>query len=297
MQIKNNSLSVNITQLTHISSVQATDFIIVDTADGTGIVDYENLTVTSDQITFMPIIEDVSANFKLLSSNFLSLDDAIYDQLSIADKISNDILVLKNITTLSSVQVFEGSSVPLPINFIEINKITDQQVINTSKSCGFIVSQSGNAFVLEAGTYKMRMDARVTSLCSTPTWIQVFLYQNTMPAHVLLYGSSFAATGENQIGNLFLEHCFSLCRLSTVSIRIKTNGKFNLGLPVDSMIQAAGSNASLLSSFHLSSCNMNVSIQNISGISINETQRVQLPDVPLEARTTFAQVPFFEIAS
>ena len=169
------------------------------------------------------------------------------------------------------------------VNYIEANNISAQQNINTNSftSCGdTTVSQTASAFVFDAGTYKVRIDARVTSLCSTPTWMQIFLYQDTLPLQVLQHGSSFAATGTNQIGNLFIDGYFYLCRTSQITLRATTYGRFNLGLPTQTMYAAASSNASLsadlLASLQLSSCNMSMFVQKVSDAATPATNKLAI---------------------
>lgn len=264
-----NSVGINIKQLPQINTVQSGDYLVVETVEGTGIIDYKDVVIDLEQTSFQPTIDSLVTGVVALSTNFNTLSSNIYSDLS--DKLVGNVAVFKNISVLSAARTFEGNAIPLPVNYIEVNNISTQQNINTNSftSCGdTTVSQTASAFVFDAGTYKVRIDARVTSLCSTPTWMQIFLYQDTLPLQVLQHGSSFAATGANQIGNLFIDGYFYLCRTSQITLRATTYGRFNLGLPTQTMYAAASSNASLsadlLASLQLSSCNMSMFVQKVS---------------------------------
>ena len=266
-----NSVGLNIKQLPQINTVQSGDFLIVETPEGTGIIDYKDVVVDLEQTSFQPTIESLVAGYVALSSNFNTLSSNIYDDLS--DKLVGSTAVFKNISRLSTTQSFEGNAIPLPVNYIEVNNISTQQSVNTNvfTACkDTTVSQAARAFVFDAGTYRVRVDARVTSLCSTPTWLQIFLYQDTLPLQVLQHGSSFAATGANQVGNLFIDGYFYLCRTSQITLRATSYGKFNLGMPSQLMLTTARSNrslsASLLAGLQLSACNMSMVVQKVSDV-------------------------------
>jgi hypothetical protein len=281
MQMATNSVGINIKQLPQINTVQSGDYLVVETVEGTGIIDYKDVVIDLEQTSFQPTIDSLVTGVVALSTNFNTLSSNIYSDLS--DKLVGNVAVFKNISVLSAAQTFEGNAIPLPVNYIEANNISAQQNINTNSftSCGdTTVSQTASAFVFDAGTYKVRIDARVTSLCSTPTWMQIFLYQDTLPLQVLQHGSSFAATGTNQIGNLFIDGYFYLCRTSQITLRATTYGRFNLGLPTQTMYAAASSNASLsadlLASLQLSSCNMSMFVQKVSDAATPATNKLAI---------------------
>lgn len=273
-----NSVGINIKQLPQVNTIQGGDFLIVETIDGTGIIDYKDVVIDLEQTSFQPTIESLVTGVVALSSNFNTLSSNVYNDLS--DKLVGSVAVFKNISVLSATQAFEGNAVPLPVNYIEVNNISTQQSADTNAftSCGdTTVSQAASAFVFDAGTYKVRIDARVTSLCSTPTWLQIYLYQDTLPIQVLQHGSSFVATGANQIGNLFIDGYFYLCRTSQITLRANTYGRFNIGLPTQTLYATASANTALsgqlLQNLQLSSCNISMVIEKVSPdatLSINK---------------------------
>lgn len=267
------SLGIDIIQLPQINTIQSGDYLIVESPEGTGIIDFADVVIDLEQTSFAPTVIALTSEVIALSADLQTLKTELYDELSLL--LVGDVAVFKNISPLSGLQVFEGTSVSLPINYIEVNNISEQQTVgqSTSISCGDLtVSQAASAFVFDAGTYKVRVDTRVTSLCSTPTWLQIYLYQDTLPLQVLQHGSSFAATGANQTGNLFIDGYFYLCRTAQVSLRASTYGRFNLGLPTEIIYSTASTNralsADLLRHLQLSSCNMNMYIEKVSDTTI-----------------------------
>jgi hypothetical protein len=274
-------IGINIKQLPQINSIQSGDYLIVDTPDGTGIIDFADVVIDLNQTSFEPTIIELTTDVIALSTQVQSLSSNIYDDL--VQELVGNVAVFKNVSPLSSRQIFEGTSVSLPFNFIEVNNISNQQSINqtTFASCGDLtVSQAASAFVFDAGTYKIRVDARVTSLCSTPSWLQIYLYQDSLPIQVLQHGSSFAATGVDQIGNLFIDGYFYLCRTSQVTLRADTYGRFNIGLPAQTMFAAASSNvalsATLLRNLQLSSCNISMVVEKVSNDAIPAINRLSI---------------------
>jgi hypothetical protein len=267
------SLGIDIIQLPQINTIQGGDYLIVETPEGTGIIDFADVVIDLEQTSFAPTIVALTSEVIALSADLQALKTELYDELSLL--LVGDVAVFKNISPLTGLQALEGTAVSLPINYIEVNNISEQQTIgqSTSIACGDLtVSQAASAFVFDAGTYKVRVDARVTSLCSTPTWLQLYLYQDTLPIQVLQHGSSFVATNANQIGNLFIDGYFYLCRTSQVSLRANTYGRFNLGLPTQTIYSTASANralsADLLRSLQLSSCNMSMYIEKVSDDAI-----------------------------
>jgi hypothetical protein len=266
-------LGIDIIQLPQINTIQGGDYLIVESPEGTGIIDFADVVIDLEQTSFAPTIVALTSEVITLSADLQALKTELYDELSLL--LVGDVAVFKNISPLTGLQVFEGTSVSLPINYIEVNNISEQQTVgqSTSISCGDLtVSQAASAFVFDAGTYKVRVDTRVTSLCSTPTWLQIYLYQDTLPIQVLQHGSSFVATDANQIGNLFIDGYFYLCRTSQVSLRANTYGRFNLGLPTQAIYSTASANnalsADLLRNLQLSSCNMSMYIEKVSDDAI-----------------------------
>ena len=275
------SIQTNIKRLPQINSAEAGDFLILETSEGTGIIDFKDIVMGLDQMEFEQTITDLVTNSIALSTSFIALSGDIYADLS--QQIAGNVASFKNVSPLSSVQTFEGAGVSLPVNYIEANNISTQQTINAAAtvSCGdTTVSQAASAFVFDSGTYKIRVDARVTSLCSAPTWMQIFLYQDTIPQQVLQTGSSFAATAADQVGNLFIDGYFYLCRTSQITIRANTVGRFNLGLPTRTIFATASASptlsASMLHSLQLSSCNMSMVIEKVSDSAVPAINRLSI---------------------
>lgn len=68
---------VNIKELPEITDVANGDFLIVETPNGTNILDYQNLLVTLDNTTFGDLITQNTTNIATVSSNVISLSTQV----------------------------------------------------------------------------------------------------------------------------------------------------------------------------------------------------------------------------
>lgn len=260
---------INIKVLPRLNAAQSGDYLILETPDGTGLIDYKDMVISIDQVDFKPTVVDLVTSVISLSSEFAALSGDVYADLE--QKIVGNVAVFKNVSPLTAVQAIDGLAVKLPFNYIEVNNISTQQVAddNVFIACGdTTLSRSASAFVFDKGTYKTRIDAHVTALCSTPTWIQLYLYQETAPLQVLQHGSAWTATAQNQQGHLFIDGYFYLCRTSQVTLKADTYGSFNLGQPTWTLMNTASGNialsATLLRTIQASACNISMFIEKVS---------------------------------
>lgn len=71
-----NRLTVNIKKLPIISDINKGDFLIVETIEGTNILDFRNFLITLDNTTFGPTFLDYGTKINTISANLaLSVDD------------------------------------------------------------------------------------------------------------------------------------------------------------------------------------------------------------------------------
>ena len=262
-------IEINIKNLPQVNTIQAGDFLVVEQPDGTGIIDFDNIIIDLQHVTFEGTIDALVTGVIALSSNFATLSSNVYSDLE--QKIVGNIAVFKNIGRLTTDQNFEGTGVKLPLNYIEVNNISNQQTVEVSPylACGDnTLSQTASAFVFDSGTYRTRIDMHVTSLCATPSWMQIYLYQETSPNQVLQHGSALTFTDANQQGNLFIDGYFYLCRTSQITLKADTYGLFNLGQPTFTISTTASANqalsATLLRTIQASACNISMFIEKVS---------------------------------
>jgi len=264
-----NSIGINIKQLPQINAVQSGDFIIIETPDGTGVVDYKDIIIDLEQTSFQGTIESLVSTTIALSTQYASLSSSIYDDVAVA--LGAPIAIFKNVTPLTGGQTFSGPDIDLPFNFIEVNQLSQQQsadnftAVNTCTD--LTLSKPSSAFIFPAGTYKTFINASITSAASGTGWMQLYLYQKTPPEQVLLLGSSFTPTGLNQQKTLTVDGAFTLCKEAEVSLRATTYGSFKIGNATFNTLFATASapalSANLLKMLQTSACNISMYIEQI----------------------------------
>lgn len=264
-----NSIGLNIKQLPQVNSAQAGDFFIIETPDGTGIIDFGDIIIDLDQTSFGATIETLASVTADLSAQYATLSSTVYTDL--AQTLASSVAVFKNISPLSGGEYFSGDGIDLPLNFIEVNQLSQQQSINdfsTINVCSDLtISKASSAMLLPAGTYKTFIDASITSATSGTTWIQIYLYQKTPPAKVLLIGSSFTPTGIDQQKSLTINGYFNLCRDAEVSIKATTFGTFKLGNAQFSTLYKTATatplSGSLFKMLQTSACNISMYLEKV----------------------------------
>jgi hypothetical protein len=270
------SIGINIKQLPQINTVQAGDFIIIETPDGTGVVDYNDLIIDLDQTSFQGTIESLVSATIALSTQYTSLSGTIYDEVATA--IGAPVAIFKNITPLTGGQTFSGPNIDLPFNFIEVNQLSQQQSIDQDSPLGTVSCQNSltlsypsSAFIFPAGTYKTFINATISSMDKLSGWMQLYLYQKTPPEQILLLGSSFTPLISNDQRTLTVDGMFTLCKDAEVSLRASTYGKFKIGsIASNTLISTATASplsASLFKMLQANTCNISMYIEQIPAVA------------------------------
>ena len=265
-----NPIGINIKQLPQINFAQSGDFFIIETPDGTGIIDFNDIVIDLDQTNFRPTIEALVTSTIGLCAQYTALSSNVYNDL--AQILKTSVAVFKNISPLSGGQYFSGAGIDLPLNFIEVNQLSLQQSatdLNSINICSDLtLSTAASALLLPAGVYKTSIDASITSATSGTTWMQIYLYQNSPPARVLLLGSPFIPTGADQQKNLNIDGYFTLCKDAEVAIKATTYGTFKIGSTqfktLYSTASASPLSASLFKMLQTSACNISMYLEKIA---------------------------------
>ena len=264
-----NSIGINIKQLPQLNAVQSGDFIIIETPDGTGVVDFNDIIIDLNQTSFESTIDSLVSTTVALSTQYSSLSSTIYDDVAVA--LGAPIAIFKNVTPLTGGQTFSGPDIDLPFNFIEVNQLSQQQSADDFTAVNvctdLTLSKPSSAFIFPAGTYKTFINASITSATSSTGWMQLYLYQKTPPEQVLLLGSAFTPTELNQQKTLTVDGAFVLCKEAEISLRATTYGKFKIGNAVSNTLYAAASapslSAGLFKMLQTSACNISMYIEQI----------------------------------
>ena len=69
--------AVNINDLPKIEEIKSGNYILIENADGTGIIDYKNFIVGTDNITFATVLSTQDATIKSLSSTLNALSTLV----------------------------------------------------------------------------------------------------------------------------------------------------------------------------------------------------------------------------
>lgn len=72
-----NSLYVNIKELPSINDINNGDFLIVETPDGTSIIDYQDFFITLQNTTFESTIDNLQTDTQTLSSDLIDLENKL----------------------------------------------------------------------------------------------------------------------------------------------------------------------------------------------------------------------------
>lgn len=72
-----NSLYVNIKELPSINDINNGDFLIVETPDGTSIIDYQDFFITLQNTTFESTIDNLQTDTQTLSSDLVDLENKL----------------------------------------------------------------------------------------------------------------------------------------------------------------------------------------------------------------------------
>lgn len=227
----------------NINNLPRTDYInngskfIVNNNDGTFLIDYENVIINVDQITFTDDINKNNAFITTLSalhdSNMVLLFDLAYAPF---DAASMSVLAVSgSLSGYNSMvySTFSGSDVPIPLNYIEVNTFSDQ-TNSTNKDQANTLSIATSSIVIPSGTYRLKTAATfIASLNSDyqdAMWAFMKVVRNTPPSRDLLksnvcYTHGWAANPFN----LFINGFFYTCGDTEISIRVSTLGMVSIG--------------------------------------------------------------------
>jgi len=69
--------AVNIDDLPVFEEIKSGSYILIETSDGTGIIDYKNFIIGTDNITFQNLLSTQDAQIKALSAQLVSLETTV----------------------------------------------------------------------------------------------------------------------------------------------------------------------------------------------------------------------------
>jgi hypothetical protein len=69
--------AVNINELPIVEEIKSGSYVLVETTDGTGIIDYKNFIIGTDNITFSDLLSTQDAQILALSAQVQSLESTL----------------------------------------------------------------------------------------------------------------------------------------------------------------------------------------------------------------------------
>jgi|GEM_PF-3806610 len=159
----------NIANLQEINEISPGEYLIVETQDGTRIINFENFLIGIDNITFGELITQNSTDIDSLSAVIKSTNS----ELTGVQSVLNGIMTVGY--TLSGAAdgvTFATTEYALPVNFIQANTI-DSNLANAPSTLNGITSGS-NIINLNPGSYQVTFAAGFSG-----GRVVVDLYDNT----------------------------------------------------------------------------------------------------------------------
>ena len=143
-EVINGLVFTNVADLDEIDEIQNGDYIVVESSDGTRIINFENFLIPIENTTFEQTIEDIQLNINSLSSNYVATKSGY---LTVGYSVSGG----------SGGVIFSSPGYVLPINWIQSNTI-DGNFTNGSNTYVGITS-AYNVVNLDPGTYHLHFRA------------------------------------------------------------------------------------------------------------------------------------------
>jgi hypothetical protein len=137
----------NIVDLPEISEVTAGQWLIVETEEGTSVINFQNFLIGTGNITFNSTIETNTTNIAALSTG----QNNTNDQVTVLKGLNGKMTVGYYLSGAASGFAVATTEVQLPINYIQSNTI-DGNLANAPSTLNGVTSGS-NVVNLNAGSY------------------------------------------------------------------------------------------------------------------------------------------------
>lgn len=218
----NDQIYTNILDLPPINEITNGNYLIVETEDGTNIIDFENFIVGVSNITFEPAIESNTTNIATLSADLQTTNDEV---TAVKGVLNGMMTVGYSLSGAADGVSFSTTEYVLPVNYIQSNSI-DGNLGNAPSTLNGVTSGS-NLINLNPGSYQVTLNAGFSGGA-----VFVDLYDNTN--NQVLLTSDYSE-------NPTIQGIVSLAIRSDLSIRAYTDTTRNLGTRspfyVDGLVQ------------------------------------------------------------
>lgn len=146
------SVYANINDIPEIDEISAGDLILVETEDGTRLIDFQNFIIGPDNATFAE--NTYQTDIDALSANAIALDTLLEET---NDYLNKKMTVGYYLAGTSAGPSFTSAESLQPVNYIQSNTIDNNFQNANSTLCG--ITSGSDAINLNTGTYHVQLDA------------------------------------------------------------------------------------------------------------------------------------------
>ena len=227
----------------NIANLPPTDYVnngakfIIDNEDGTFLIDYENIIISIDQISFADDINQNNAFATALSAKHDSNMDTLYDiaESPFAAAAMSVLALSSGLSGYNAMfsSVFSGTDVPIPLDYIEVNTFTDQ-TNSTSQDNAETLSIATSSIVVPGGTYRLKVIATFNQSLyqdyADIMWVAMRIQRTTPPVVTLLKSNvSYSHAWNAQTFDCYINGYFYTCGRTEISLQVSTLAMVALG--------------------------------------------------------------------
>lgn len=219
----------NIKDLPPLGEIRDGDSLIVETEQGTFLLDFENFIVPLDNTTFAATVSTNTTNIAAVSAQTESDLNTLSADL-VAKIEEKEVLTLYYTAKPGRIFKARGSSVQVPFDFTHVSNITGTTDSSnfSPNACDVTIFAQTSSFVIPKGTYKVSahasLIAKSTSVADTPLWAYLDVFQKTPPTNAHITSNIATTTAVSGAVTMFAEGFMWLCRDAEVAVRITTEG-------------------------------------------------------------------------
>ncbi len=158
-RVNNGQVYTNISELPEIEEIQNGHKIIIETENGTALIDFENFLLPPENVTFKPAIDNNTRGVASLSAQQIVTNNSIN---TIHNSLGRQVTLHYRVAATSAGSTFSTEGVLLPFTAIQSNTIDGSFSSSTT-----LVSLSGSRITLNAGSYYVQCHATASGAIMT----------------------------------------------------------------------------------------------------------------------------------
>lgn len=158
-RVINGQVYTNIADLPEVEEIQNGHKLIIETENGTALIDFENLLLPPDNVTFKSSIDNNTRGVASLSAAQIVTTNSIN---TIHNALGRVVTLQYRIAATSAGYSFASEGVLMPLTVVQANTID-----GSFSSSETLVSLSGNRVTLPAGSYHVKSYATASGAIMT----------------------------------------------------------------------------------------------------------------------------------